>query len=495
LVNPIESFIVYLVQMFKYVLLSFLTWFGWVAPNHAGTFEPTHRLTAMGVARGEMSEELLAKRTDLMIETQTFAILRDPRALAGAQRITSPRMQKIFAEAARRSGLPASLISAVAYLESWGDSKAQSPTGPRGIMQIAGGTARTMGLRMIYAKRYRISTERRTVKTKSGKIVTRAVKRRTPYQVLVRDERMQPERAIPAAATYLARLQNKFDGLDWAVFAYHCGEGCVGSMREMTERAKGIKPPYTVAKMFFSATPARNRELYEAVQREMERDFSPTYYFRIMRAQQLLEMYRLNPAEFKRLVSEYRYETNPTQRAPHRLALWLRTKDLHYQNSDDIKRDEGTNLVRVPSDEDYFGFRVHTGDEEFLEASPSAVGTLMYVAFETRRLYEAMKPKEKWVPLEVTSLVRPLEAIGKSTTESPSHGSGQVFDIEYRNLPLAEREALDFVLHDMGWEGYVGFVEEAPGSGMLHIGCAPSARDFFTQVYEESRPEKASRGL
>jgi hypothetical protein len=106
-----------------------------------------------------------------------------------------------------------------------------------------------------------------------------------------------------------------------------------------------------------------------------------------------------------------------------------------------------------------------------------------------------MKPKEKWVPLEVTSLVRPLEAIGKSTTESPSHGSGQVFDIEYRNLPLAEREALDFVLHDMGWEGYVGFVEEAPGSGMLHIGCAPSARDFFTQVYEESRPEKASRGL
>jgi hypothetical protein len=38
-------------------------------------------------------------------------------------------------------------------------------------------------------------------------------------------------------------------------------------------------------------------------------------------------------------------------------------------------------------------------------------------------------------------------------------------------------------------------VEEAPGSGMLHIGCAPSARDFFTQVYEESRPEKASRGL
>ena len=67
-----------------------------------------------------------------------------------------------------------------------------------------------------------------------------------------------------------------------------------------------------------------------------------------------------------------------------------------------------------------------------------------------------------------------------------AHSSGQVFDIDYRNLPLPEREALNFVLSDMGWEGYIGFVEESPKSGALHIGCAPSVRQFFTDIYDEA---------
>ena len=51
---------------------------------------------------------------------------------------------------------------------------------------------------------------------------------------------MMPERAIPAAARYLAGMEQKFGGRDWAIFAYHCGQGCVGEMQEMTRRARGI---------------------------------------------------------------------------------------------------------------------------------------------------------------------------------------------------------------------------------------------------------------
>ena len=40
--------------------------------------------------------------------------------------------------------------------------------------------------------------------------------------------------------------------------------------------------------MFFLGSPSYNRDLYEAVSRHMLRDYSPTYWFRIMRAQQLL---------------------------------------------------------------------------------------------------------------------------------------------------------------------------------------------------------------
>ena len=62
-----------------------------------------------------------------MIESQTFSIMRDPRVLTGAQRITSPKLQKIFADAAKQSGLTPSLIAAEAFLESFGDPNAQRP--------------------------------------------------------------------------------------------------------------------------------------------------------------------------------------------------------------------------------------------------------------------------------------------------------------------------------------------------------------------------------
>jgi hypothetical protein len=54
----------------------------------------------------------------------------------------------LFRAAGARSGFPPSLIEAIAYLENWGDPKAESPSGARGIMQISAATARTMGLRV-----------------------------------------------------------------------------------------------------------------------------------------------------------------------------------------------------------------------------------------------------------------------------------------------------------------------------------------------------------
>ena len=79
-----------------------------------------------------------------MIDSQTFASCAT-RGLTGAERITGPKLWRIFRErrtAERTSGF---FISAISYLESWGDAKAESPAGPKGIMQIAGATARHDG--------------------------------------------------------------------------------------------------------------------------------------------------------------------------------------------------------------------------------------------------------------------------------------------------------------------------------------------------------------
>ena len=110
-------------------------------------FTPQHQLAGISAGRSYITPDLLAARTDRMIQSQTFTIMRDPEATAGAERITGARLAPIFRRAAEESGWPASLISAVAYLESWGDPQATSPAGPRGIMQFSEATARAAGLR------------------------------------------------------------------------------------------------------------------------------------------------------------------------------------------------------------------------------------------------------------------------------------------------------------------------------------------------------------
>ena len=456
-------------------------------------FVPAHRIPGLGVERDDLSEELLAVRTDLMIQSQTFSIMRDPQAVAGAKRITSDKkLQSIFHAAAERSGMPQTLIEAIAYLESWGDPHAESPAGPRGIMQISLGTSREMGLRIIQSVRYRTSTEKVQFRNKKHKLITKAVRYKVPYVVSSRDERLIPERAIPAAASYIANLERRFGRRDWAVFAYHCGEGCVAQMLDLTRRSRGIPPDQvSVARMFFSASPAWNRELYQAVQQQMQRDYSPTYWFRIQRAQQLLDLYRRDPKAFQSLADEYKSEFPVGLRAPHRLTVWLKHDDLIFHSSADLKA-AGAKLVRALDRPSFFGYILQLTPESpddleaISQASPAALGTLMYIAFETRRLWEALNPPgEMFQPLPVSSLVQTEDyARGTTQTEAWSHSSGQVFDIAYAGLPPAELEALRFVLDDLGWEGDLGFVDDGPQT--MHIGCAPGAREFFTAVFQDA---------
>lgn len=503
------------------VASSFVSILAIAAPAFSGFgdsryFTPQHTLAGIGVGRAEASELVLAARTQRMVESQTFGILRDPRSLAGAERITSPRLWRIFQNASAQTGLPAETIAAVAYLESWGEARAESPAGPKGIMQFSEATARSAGLRIIRATRYRITTERVMVKRKGRKPVSRVVRHKTPYTVLVADDRFTPERAVPAAARYLKRLEEKFGGRDWAIFAYHCGEGCVGSFQSMRDQYADSKHRYaTYPEVFFDASPVRHRDIYDAIYEHMDRDFSPTYYFRIIRAQQLLELYRKDPEAFKTLYSQYRNQENPAERASHRLMVWLRSADFAYQNCDDLRQQSGKKLVKVFDKPEYYGFTLATSGAQaiakydllnqqyYLQASPSATGTLLTIAYETRRLFDEMKAKrEKWVPIEVTDLVYPSDYRMRAASfdvENPGdaamHCTGQVFDLSLSKMGPAERECLKFILDEMGWDGYLGFTRESVSGDTLHMGPSPSSRDFFSQVFEDAAGKSQRTGL
>jgi Transglycosylase SLT domain len=456
-------------------------------------FTPQHQLLGIGAGRSEMIPDLLAARTERMIQTQTFTVMRDPQATAGAERITGPRLAPIFRRAADESGWPASLISAIAYLESWGDPQATSPAGPRGIMQFSEATARAAGLRVVRVTHFQVTTSHELVRKKSGKSVYRTVRHKVPYTVTLRDDRLNPARAAPAAARYLARMEGKFGGRDWAIFAYHCGEGCVSDLLPLTEAAVHHKQP-TVAEMFFAANPALHPELYEVLQREMQRDYSPTYWFRIKRAEQLLALYQEDPAAFRELAEEYQNPIHPQRRATARLVIWLKAHDVFYRSTDDLRQAAGKGLEKVLDDPKFFGFSLPEMAEGpnrdlYLQDSPAAIGTLLYIAFETHRLFEQLKPREHFVPLQVAELVSTTDRPAEAGTllvdpEFPEHSTGQVFDIDRSNLPGGERECLNFTLDDMGWDGYLGFLQVTGDT--VHIGCSPSSREFFRAVFEEA---------
>ena len=479
------------------VLLAWSAAFVFARPDY---FAPQHRLTGIGVDRAEITPAVLDERTGRMIQSQTFAIMREPQAAAGAERITGPRLARIFRRASASSGLPADLIAAIAYLESWGNADAVSVAGPKGIMQFSEATARAAGLRVIRVTRFKVTTERKLVHRKNGPPVRRTVRHRIPYTVTVRDDRLNPERAVPAAANYLTRLAAKFGGRDWAVFAYHCGEGCVSELLPLAQAALGGKQQPTVAAMFFAANPAHHRDLYDAIQRNMQRDYSPTYWFRVQRAEQLLELYRTDPGAFRELVDQYRNPIRPDHRANDRLMVWLKSEDVYYRSLDDLKIASGKALAQIFDNPALFGFSPPRMDADlagrnlYQQASPAAIGTLLYIAFETHRLFDALKPKgEHFQPLQVSELVSTTDRPAEAGTvlvdpEFPEHSTGQVFDIDRSNLPRGERECLNFVLDDMGWDGYLGFIQVTGDT--LHIGCSPSSREFFAAVFQEATEQK-----
>jgi hypothetical protein len=207
-------------------------------------------------------------------------------------------------------------------------------------------------------------------------------------------------------------------------------------------------------------------------------------------------MYQDDPSEFKQLWADYRNDANPQRRADHRLVVWLKGADLLYRSCDDLRRAEGKELVRVFNNPDYYGFTFRPGDPPnlsaddqalYAQASPSTIGTLVYIAYETRRLFEAVNPKdEKFVPLDVAELVSTTDQDHRREpgTNVPVHCTGQVFDLSTAKLGPAERECLNFILDEMGWDGYLGFMQES--GDLIHIGCSPSSREFFAQVYQDA---------
>src|SRR3989344_7111938 len=228
----------------------------------------------------ERAEEWVKEELDLLIGSR--------RAFDGALQCLQPKYQELFHRAADESGFPKEKIEAIAFRESFCNPKAKSPTGPRGIMQFAKATARDEGLAVIHT--VKIIKEIRKVKIgkKFKKVV---IKKKKPGKI-IRDDRLKPYLAIPAAGQHLAWLRRFFNGsMEFAVAAYHSGAGAMGEMIHLAKQKMDGREP-TLEDLFFRNSRDHNPKLYEAVLKNMKRDKSPKYPFRIEASERFLKTVR-----------------------------------------------------------------------------------------------------------------------------------------------------------------------------------------------------------
>jgi peptidoglycan DL-endopeptidase CwlO len=121
----------------------------------------------------------------------------------------------LFQSAARRYGVPATLLAAVAHQESGFDPTASSPAGARGLMQLMPATAHGLGV-----------------------------------------DPMNPTQAVDGAARMLRGLLGEFGSVDLALAAYNAGPGAL-------HRYGGI-PPYAETRRYVPAVLAYQQQLENA---------------------------------------------------------------------------------------------------------------------------------------------------------------------------------------------------------------------------------------
>jgi hypothetical protein len=207
------------------------------ASAHANpSTSPLHRLPGIGIGRQELTEETLAQRTEAMIQSQTFGIMREPLALAGAQSASTAPACSVCS--AMPSGRAASRHPCCRPWPTW---------------RVGGGERRESGRPARHhadfrshrqahgaADRLRDATsgdqDQTAVRNKHGKLVYRTVRHKRNLHGPGAGRSLKPEKAIPAAAMYLAGMEQRYGGRDWAIWAYHCGEGCVADFRAMARR-------------------------------------------------------------------------------------------------------------------------------------------------------------------------------------------------------------------------------------------------------------------
>jgi hypothetical protein len=399
-------------------------------------------------------------------------------------------------EAVLDSELDADLVEAIVFLESGGRPDViagDDPVAASGLTQILAETAQTF-----LSMRVDLDESRRLTVQIAGALrrgdIDAAARLRGRRRAV--DARFDPEQALAGTVRYLTTARERLGRDDLAVVSYHMGIGNLSNvLRAYASAAPELAVPELVeeedlswVRVFFDTAPDRNGAAHRLL--ATLGDDSPTYYWRVLAAREIMRLYRDEPERLREL--DLLHAAKPS----HEEVLHPPSETERFADSLDVRRAWDDHVLHpLPNDPARLGFAI---DRTMGELAPKlgqaselyrglraeALALLVYIGRRVQKLSGATKP------LEVTSTLRD-EAYQQLLRDDPEathayslHTTGYAFDIRRRYQTGEQAQAFQFVLDDLTARGLIAWIREPAA---IHITVAQDADALVSHMLEPQR--------
>jgi hypothetical protein len=413
---------------------------------------------------------------------------------ATAQRTETFR--PLVEQAVDDSGFDGDLVEAIVFLESGGRPDViagDDPVAASGLTQILAETAQNFLGMSVDLNQSRALTVRIAGAVQRGN-VAQAERLRERRRAV--DARFDPEQALAGTIRYLSAARERLGRDDLAVVSYHMGIGNLTNvLRAYSSAVEDTYVPDLVeqedlswVRVFFDTAPDRNSAAHELLARLG--DDSPTYYWRVLAAQEIMRLYRDDPERLQELdlLHGSKGSAEEVLHPPSETKRFADTSDL-------MRAWETHDLQPLPTDPG-LSFAV---DRTMGELAPQlgqpkelyrglraeALALLVYMAGRVHAFSGATQP------LEVTSTVRDdaYQQLLRDGNPEATHGyslhtTGYAFDIRRRYESGAQAQAFQFELDDLTARSLIAWIREPAA---IHVTVGPAARVLVPLMLEPQR--------
>ncbi len=402
--------------------------------------------------------------------------------------------RELIEDAVEGSDFDADTVEAMVFLESGGRPEVivgNDPANASGLTQILAETAQNFLEMPVDLERSRALTVRIMGAERRGD-EERAQRLRDQRRAI--DARFDPEQALAGTVRYLTQARQRLGRDDLAVVSYHMG---IGNLTNVIRAYTGAPPDTYVpdlveehglswTRLFFDTAPDNHSLAHDLLARLG--DDSPTYYWRVLAAREIMRLYRQDPDRLQELDLLHRAKSS------HEEVLHPPGDTERFVDADALREawDAGS-LHPLPDEPDRLGFTIDRTMGElaprlrrpralYQGLRPEALALLVYMAGRVKAISGAIEP------LAVTSTLRDdeyqelLRGRNREATHGYSlHTTGYAFDIRRRYESGRQAQAFQFVLDDLTARGLIAWIREP---GAIHVTVAKEAKALVDEVLE-----------